>query len=77
MAGEHITKAVAAVVLRNSCYGEMITPVGRSIRALGLITPTGLRPPTKVLEIDFIYGKIYKMFVSIIGVQLQPNIERQ
>ena len=55
----------------------MIAPGGRNVRAVSLKTSSGPRPATKVHEIDFIQGKTYKMFVSIIGVQLQPNIERQ
>jgi len=55
----------------------MIAPGGRNVRAVSLKTSSGPRAATKVHEIDFIHGKTYKMFVSIIGVQLQPNIERQ
>ena len=77
MAGEHTEKAVVVVYLWNSCYGQMIAPGGWNARAVSLKTSSGPRPATKVHEIDFIHGKTYKMFVSIIGVQLQPNIERQ
>jgi len=77
MAGEHTEKAVVVVYLWNSCYGQMIAPGGRNARAVSLKTSSGPRPATKAHEIDFIHGKTYKMFVSIIGVQLQPNIERQ
>ena len=55
----------------------MIALGGRNARAVSLKTSSSPRPATKVHEIDFIHGKTYKMFVSIIGVQLQPNIERQ
>ena len=55
----------------------MIAPGGRNVRAVSLKTSSGPRPAAKVHEIDFIHGETYKMFVSIIGVQLQPNIERQ
>ena len=77
MAGEHTEKAVVVVVFWNSCYGQMIAPGGRNVRAVSLKTSSAPRAATKVHEIDFIHGQIYKMFVSIIGVQLQPNIERQ
>ena len=77
MAGEHTEKAAAVADLWNSCYGQLIAPGGWNTCAVSLKTSFGPRPATKVHEIDFIHGKTYKMFVSIIGVQLQPNIERQ
>ena len=55
----------------------MIALDGRNTRAVSLKTSSGPRPATKVHEIDFIHEKTYKMFVLIIGVQLQPNIKRQ
>ena len=77
MGGEHTEKAAVAADLWNSCYGQLIAPGGWNARAVSLKTSSGPRPTTKAHEIDFIHGKTYKMFVSIIGVQLQPNIERQ
>ena len=77
MAGEHTEKAAAAADLWNSCYGQLIAPGGWNARAVSLKTSSGPRPATKVHEIDFIHEKTYKMFVLIIGVQLQPNIKRQ
>jgi len=55
----------------------MIAPGGRNVRAVSLKISSGPRPPAKVREINFIHGETYKKSVSIIGVQLQPNIERQ
>ena len=55
----------------------MIALGGRNARAVSLKTSSGPRPAAKVHEIDFIHGETYKKSVSIIGVQLQPNIERQ
>ena len=77
MADEHTEKAAAAADLWNSCYGQLIAPGGWNACAVSLKTSSGPRPATKVHEIDFIHEKTYKMFVLIIGVQLQPNIKRQ